>query len=140
MQTNRRASAPSIALGAILVTLLAACGSNGGSGSPELSSAPTPTPIASPVSSVDEAARMVVGSDPRFAGVRKLDPNLIGAWAWWEGQAIPTGFEVKITLGWGDCPAGCINKHVWTYDVTPDGSLTLVSESGDPLPPGSLPA
>ena len=128
-----------IAFGLIVASLVAACAPGGGSKTPPGSHAPTPTPIASSVASLEEAARIVIASDPRFANVRKLDPNLIGASAWWEGRTIATGFEIKVTLGWGDCPAGCINKHVWTIDVTPDGTLTLVAESGDPLPPGSLP-
>jgi len=124
-----------------LITLLAACGSGReGTQTPSPSAQPTPTPIASPIATVDEAAHVAIASDPRFAGVTKLDPNLIGASAWWEGRAIENGFEIKITIGWGDCPAGCINRHVWTFDVAADGTLTLVDESGDPLPAGSLPA
>ena len=128
-----------LALLPIALLFVIACSPGGGSGTPQPSNAPTPTPIGSPVATLEEAARIVIASDPRFSGVTKLDPNLIGASAWWEGRAIEGGFEVTITLGWGDCPAGCINKHVWQYDVTPDGSLSLVSESGDPFPPGSLP-
>ena len=37
-------------------------------------------------------------------------------------------------VGWGDCPAGCIDEHVWTYDVAQDGTITVVSESGPPVP------
>ncbi|SRR6266545_4433353 len=124
--------------------LLAACGPGGGSGSesptpsssPTPSGGPTPTPIGSPVASVDEAAAVVIASDARFSGVTKYDPNLIGANAWWEGEATTDGFAIKITIGWGDCPAGCIYRHVWNYTVTPGGDLTLVSESGDPLGSG----
>jgi hypothetical protein len=92
------------------------------------------------VTNLDEAAALVIASDARFAGITKLDPNLIGASAWWEGQPTATGFAIQITIGWGDCPSGCINRHVWSFSVTPDGDVTLDSETGDPLPPGSLPA
>ena len=125
------------------ITLLAvaACGASGGSSAPGASSQPTPTPVGSTgASSLDEAAAIVIASDPQFAGVTKYDPDLIGASRWWEGEATSSGYEVRITIGWGDCPAGCIDKHVWTYTVTPDGVASLVSESGDPLPEGSLPA
>jgi len=124
----------------VLALLVAACGQAGGSGSPPASSGPSPTPVGSAVASVDEAATIVIASDPRFSGVTKLDPNLIGANAWWEGEPTATGYAIRITLGWGDCPAGCIYRHVWSYSVTPDGAVTLDSETGDPLPPGSLPA
>jgi hypothetical protein len=131
MRTIRR---PALALVALL--LVAACGPNGGSASP--STQPTPTPVGSTgVTTLDEAAAVVIASDPRFAGVTKYDPNLIGASRWWEGKTTSTGYEVTITIGWGDCPAGCIQKHVWTYAVTPAGEASLVSEAGDPLPEGS---
>jgi hypothetical protein len=124
-----------IALGLLLV----ACTPGGASSSPPTSAEPTPTPIADPVASVEEAAAIVIASDTRFSGVTRYDPNLIGASAWWEGESSPAGFSITITIGWGDCPAGCISKHVWNFTVTPAGELTLDSESGDPLPPGDLP-
>ncbi len=37
------------------------------------------------------------------------------------------------TKGWGDCQAGCISMHRWVFAVN-DVNVTLVSESGDPLP------
>jgi hypothetical protein len=40
-------------------------------------------------------------------------------------------------VGWGDCPAGCINEHRWTYAVSSTGDVDLVDESGDPLPADS---
>jgi len=138
MQSTHRLT---ILSGLTIALLLAACGpGNGGTQTPSPTVQPTPTPIASPVATVDEAAQVAIASDPRFAGVTKLDPNLIGASAWWDGRAIANGFEIKITIGWGDCPAGCINRHVWTFNVASDGTLTLVDEAGDPPPPGSLPA
>lgn len=36
--------------------------------------------------------------------------------------------------GFGDCPAGCINRHSWQFDVGRDGSVSFVGEQGDPLP------
>jgi len=41
-----------------------------------------------------------------------------------------------LTLGWGDCPAGCIYKHYWLFSVT-DGSVTLIDEGGDQLTSGT---
>ena len=139
MLMNARRSALLLPLAILLV---AACGPGGGSGTPPPSGSPepTPTPIGSGVANVDEAAAIVIASDPRFAGVTKLDPNLIGASTWWEGVATDNGYAITITIGWGDCPAGCIFRHVWNFSVTPDGDMTLNSETGDPLPAGSLPA
>jgi uncharacterized surface anchored protein len=94
--------------------------------------APSPTTISSP----EAAAALVVASDPRFAGIGPKDPNLIGACCWWEASAGQDGFDVRVEIGWGDCPAGCINRHDWTFSVTTAGAVTLVSEQGPPVPAG----
>jgi len=97
----QRSDRPVILAGLTFAVLLAACGSGrGGTQTPSPSAQPTPTPIASPIATVEEAAHVAIVSDPRFAGVTKVDPNLIGASAWWEGRAIENGFEIKITIGW----------------------------------------
>jgi len=38
--------------------------------------------------------------------------------------------------GFGDCPSGCINRHIWYFRVFMDGSVEFVEEEGDPLPTG----
>ena len=48
----------------------------------------------------------------------------------------PGTWQVVYTVGWGDCQAGCIDQHTWTYQVTPDGTVTLISEEGSPVPSG----
>lgn len=123
--------------------LLAACAAAGGatpSPNPSPSPRPTPTPIAAPVATPEEAAALVIASNPQFAGAMPLTPDVIGASKWWTAKPLAGGgYEIVLTIGWGDCPAGCINKHTWTFEVAPDGSLKLVSETGDPVP-GDLPA
>lgn len=87
------------------------------------------------VTKPEEAAALVLASDPQFAGIGKQNPDLIGASAWWTADPIADGaFRITITKGWGDCPAGCINKHLWIFEVSADGQVNLVDESGDPLP------
>ena len=44
------------------------------------------------------------------------------------------GWQVVIRIGWGDCPSGCISEHQWTYAVSTAGDVSLVDESGAPLP------
>ena len=93
------------------------------------------------VATPEEAAALVIASDPRFAGTIKLSPDNIGASRWWEAAALADGgFQIMLTIGWGDCPSGCIDRHSWVYRVTADGLVTLESETGDPMPAGSLPA
>jgi hypothetical protein len=113
--------------------LVVACATGGSVSSSSL--APTPTPVAAPVVSPEDAAARVIGSDPRFAGATQLRPDAIGLSKWWEARSLQSGaYEIKLTVGSGDCQAGCIDRHQWTFNVAADGTLKLVSESGDPLP------
>ena len=66
-------------------------------------------------------------------------PNVIGQSAWYEAFEEAGGYGVRVTIGAGDCQAGCIQQHVWTYHVDPDGTVTLVSDEGDDisLPPAT---
>jgi hypothetical protein len=143
---------------ATLLLVLAACSGSaagtlapsGGSGQPsagaasaqasasaqpsgETSSSPA---AAGPVTTPEEAAEEVMILDPRFAGLGPKDSNLIGACCFYEATTTADGFQVNIELGWGDCPAGCINRHRWVYAVGRDGTTTLLSETGDPVPSG----
>ena len=99
--------------------------------SPGATIRPTPTPVGGgPVATPEEAAAAVIASDPQFEGAIKLTPDLIGASRWWVATPLKDGgFRVEITIGSGDCEAGCIDKHTWTYDVSADGQITLVSET-----------
>ncbi len=110
-------------------------------------STPSPSPpAAEEVISTAHAAAIVLASDPHFAGVGPRNPGLIGQCCWYEAVETADGYEVTVELGWGDCPAGCIDRHRWLYAVSRDGSLTLVDERGsdvDTLPPpegGDAPA
>jgi hypothetical protein len=38
-------------------------------------------------------------------------------------------------MGWGDCPAGCGNEHLWELQVTDDG-IASFEEWGDDIPKG----
>jgi hypothetical protein len=132
---------PFVPIAATLLTLafsfaLTACGAaSAPTPTPSPSARPTPTPITVTVSSPADAAAIVIASDPRFAGVTELRPDVIGASKWWKAEALAGGgYRVEVTIGWGDCQAGCIERHVWTFDVDGNGGLTLVSETGDPLP------
>lgn len=103
----------------ILALALVACSqSPGGSGAPTTG---------------DEAAQLVLGQQTRFAGIRPVDPDLIGQAAWYTVADSDDGWEVLVRIGWGDCPAGCINEHRWLYAVARDGTVSLLSEQGDPL-------
>lgn len=38
------------------------------------------------------------------------------------------------SVGWGDCPAGCIHWHHWTFRVGDDGAVKYRGSGGDPAP------
>ena len=82
----------------------------------------------------------MLAEDPRFAGFGPQDPDMIGQCCWYEVTEAGDGWNVLVHAGWGDCPAGCINKHEWTYSVSPTGEVELTGETGDPVPAGELPA
>jgi hypothetical protein len=110
-------------LAAVVVAgLLAACSSSG-----------APTASNGPISQAD-AVRLVLAQDGRFAGIGPADPDLIGQAAWYEVATTADGWQVRIRIGWGDCPAGCISQHRWVYAVSGSGEVSLVDEEGDPLP------
>ena len=112
-------------------------GSPAGAPSASASTAGSPNPDSL---SEDEALALVLAQDPRFSGLGKRDPSLIGQGSWYEVRrlAAPSGpaYEVTVRIGWGDCPAGCISSHTWIYNVEPDGEVRLVRQFGDELPTG----
>ncbi len=42
--------------------------------------------------------------------------------------------ELTYTVGWGDCPSGCINRHWWVFRVYDSGAVQFMKEDGQPLP------
>ena len=113
--------------------ILAACAG----GPPEPSPASTPNPVITS----DEAVAQVIATEPRLAGIGPLDTGLIGQSSWYTiAPASGVGaFIVSIRVGWGDCPAGCMSEHTWTYAIGPRGEVTILSESGEPVPPDAWP-
>ena len=84
--------------------------------------------------SAAEAARLALAQQARFQGIEPFDSNMIGQATWYTVKAAKDGWEVMIRIGWGDCPAGCINEHRWTYAVGRDGAVALSREEGAALP------
>jgi hypothetical protein len=62
-----------------------------------------------------------------------LRPDMIGQSSWYEAYPDGDGFRVDITVGQGDCEAGCIDKRTWSYHVSAAGSVELIGEAGDPI-------
>ena len=123
---------------AVLASAAAACGAGAAlTPSPAPSAGPTPTAIVVHVSSPTDAAALVIATNPLFAGAAELRPDMIGASKYWKAEVLPNGgYRIELTIGWGDCPAGCIERHIWTFDVDATGGVNLVGETGDPVPSG----
>lgn len=132
--TSRRFLLPIAAIALAMLTLVGCDGAIG------WQAAPTATPQA--VTTPEGAVAAVVAHEPRLTGIGPLDPDLIGQANWYEvTPASGVGaFLVTIRIGWGDCPAGCINEHRWVYAVQPDGSVVTQSETGDVVPPDAWPS
>ncbi|CAN5628065.1 hypothetical protein BH23CHL7_BH23CHL7_19410 [soil metagenome] len=111
---------------------------------------PLPTPAPSPtqgteVVSVAQAVALVLDANAMFLGVAPARLDMLGQCCYYVATHNIDHYRVDVTLGWGDCPAGCINEHVWAYRVDLDGTIGLLDESGDsPVEPetrsGSGPA
>ena len=116
-------------------TLLACGAASAPTPTPAPTIRPTPTPITVTVKTPADAAALVIATNPMFTGTTELQPEMIGASKYWKATPLDGGgYRIELTIGWGDCPAGCIEKHVGTYDVDASGGLTLVGETGDPVP------
>jgi len=132
-------------LSVLLVLVVAAC-SGGAATSPSqpagsASGAPSATPGGSGAAptSPEEAAALVLASDPRFARFGPKNPDAIGQCCWYAVTQNADGYQVLVHAGWGDCPSGCIEKHEWTFNVSSAGAVTLIGESGDDVPSGGIP-
>ena len=104
---------------------------------------PTPTPSPSPAAPADTAEAAVAAIQARtpwFDGIHRKDPSTIGQAAWWEARQATDSWLVTFTVGWGDCQAGCINRHQWTWHVAKDGTVTFGSENGTAVPADQLTA
>ena len=42
------------------------------------------------------------------------------------------GLRGHVRIGWGDCPAGCIDEHTWIYAVGPDGRSIVLARTASP--------
>ncbi len=116
-----------------LVLIVAGCGAS----VPVVS----PSPPSSLVTLPEDALARVITTEPRLTGIAPLDPDAVGQASWYEvAPASGVGaFVVSVRIGWGDCQAGCIDEHTWVYAVRPDGTVSVVSESGPPVPADAWP-
>ena len=106
---------------------------------PASESAAASAPAGEAPTSPEEAAALVIAQNQDFLGFEAQNPDMIGQCCWWEVTQSSDGYRVLVHAGWGDCPAGCIDEHEWVYNVSPAGEVTLLEETGDPVPAGGIP-
>lgn len=74
----------------------------------------------------------------RFAGMECLsgaEPNgIIGDGNDIRAEAEGDAWKITFSLGWGDCPAGCISRHFWSFRVRSDGQVEFLGSVGSPIP------
>lgn len=91
-----------------------------------------------PIDSPAEAHAAVVVLGTPFANFAPIDRALIGANATYEVKGAEGGEAVWIvvyTYGWGDCQAGCIDRHSWAFQVDgASGAARYDSQMGPTLP------
>jgi hypothetical protein len=96
------------------------------------------TSIQLPIDAAAEAHAAVIASGAPFGDFVFLDDALIGASQYYEVKGEPGSsatWIVVYTYGWGDCPAGCISRHTFVYQVNPvSGVATFDSQQGEALP------
>jgi hypothetical protein len=137
MQPMNRPTAISVL--ALVAVIVVACSSGAAAPLPTASALASREPTSLSVSSPEQAAALVTAVDPIFANVGKKDLDMIGQCCFYEAKAVDNGYQVDVEMGWGDCPSGCINKHHWTFSVSPAGKVELVGQTGDPVPAGGIP-
>ncbi len=42
--------------------------------------------------------------------------------------------KLTFTVGWGDCPSGCMHRRYWNFRVYDSGDVRFLGASGDPPP------
>ncbi|HKC40529.1 MAG TPA: hypothetical protein VKC15_13380 [Gemmatimonadales bacterium] len=71
-----------------------------------------------------------------ITGVRFAEPNgYVGDGNDIRGSMADARLLLDYSVGYGDCPAGCINRRSYHFAVTFDGTVEYLGASGSPPPP-----
>jgi hypothetical protein len=124
------------------IAVLVAIGMAGCAGGAGATQPPSAAPSIEPVTSPDQAIARVITIEPRLAGVQPFDTGLIGQSSSFtvERASGVAAFLVSVRVGWGDCESGCIDEHAWVFGVAPDGTVSVMSETGPPVPADAWPS
>lgn len=68
-------------------------------------------------------------------GIRSARPNgAVGDGNDIEAESESGGWRLDYSVGWGDCPAGCIHRHHWLFRVKTDGTVRFLESRGPAVP------
>lgn len=71
----------------------------------------------------------------QVTGVSYAEPNgRVGHGDNITGEADMVGVHLTYSVGYGDCPAGCISRHSWDVSVDYSGNVMFLRSYGDPAP------
>ena len=70
----------------------------------------------------------------RISGVNYAEPDkAIGDGNYIKAQIESSYIKYIFSIGWGDCPAGCIHRHFWEYTVSYKGEVKYLGSYGDKI-------
>ena len=73
----------------------------------------------------------------KFEGLPYLnyvEPNFwVGDGPYITAEVNPNYITYTLSIGFGDCPAGCISRHYWEYNVYTTGRVQFIKEYGNEL-------
>lgn len=71
----------------------------------------------------------------RIPGIGRVRPEwFLGVRSGVNLERTSGGLRLQYFVGWGDCAAGCIHGHWWTFETDGVGEARFVACGGDPLP------
>ena len=133
---NANGSIPRLLIGLVACVTIAAGCASGAASAPTAAASAAPAASASPIDSADGAVAAVLAANPRFGNLHPFDANAIGQCCGYRVTSTADGWIVTVEVGWGDCPAGCIDRHSWAFSVDRSGAVVLQQESGPKVPAG----
>ncbi len=134
MNINR--SIPRLLFGLLASAAIAAGCASGAAPAPTAASSGGPAASGVSMDSAVAAVAAVLAANPRLGNLHPFDANAIGQCCGYRVTSTADGWIVTVEVGWGDCPAGCIDRHTWVYSVDHSGAVVLQRESGPQVPAG----
>lgn len=119
---------------ALLLAVAAPVAAEEASPEPVLYAAPATVEL--PIDSADEAVAAIIAAGGPFDGFVAESDGLIGASQTYAATGDASqGWTIDFRYGWGDCQAGCISVHTFSYAVDAmTGEVSYAGHEGDELP------